>query len=411
MSTGIVNEVAIIGMGCTCFGALQDDSINDLAAKAFREAFEDAGIERKDIGACWFNIHYAETSSAKSEISLGNALKLPNTSVTKTENYNNSGLNAFLNACYAVASGACNIALALGVEKRKNIGNYDPKNLTSSWNAQNSILSMSPNTLGQFALMANSYFAKYGFSREDGRRAQARVSFKNHRNGTLNPKAYLRNEVRIEEIINAPIVEGPIGLFDCSQISNGAAAAIICRANKANQYRKDPIYVQALQGATISDEDFPQMNQSGAHIETTNQAAIRAYKEAGISNPREEISLLETHDCCSMAELLHGEDLLISPYGKIIEDMDAGFYDLDGKIPCQPDGGFKCFGDPVGASEIRMIYEVYNQLQGNADSKRQIGNPRIGLTHHLGGTPFMSVASITILANQLKGQTYHSGRS
>ncbi|MDD5533950.1 MAG: acetyl-CoA acetyltransferase, partial [Syntrophales bacterium] len=133
---------------------------------------------------------------------------------------------------------------------------------------------------------------------------------------------------------------------------------------------------------------------------TTRQAAERAYKEAGITKPREEISMMEVHDCFSITEFVTYEDLMISPEGKAREDVESGFFDLDGRIPCQPDGGLKCFGHPIGASGLRMIYEMYKQLQGKAD-KRQINNPRIGLTHNLGGFPSMSVVSLVIVGNTL----------
>ncbi len=132
------------------------------------------------------------------------------------------------------------------------------------------------------------------------------------------------------------------------------------------------------------------------HVETTNRAAIKAYQEAGVKNPREEISMMEVHDCFSITELVTYEDLMISPRGKAKEDIDAGFFELDGKIPCQPDGGLKCFGHPIGASGLRMLYEMYKQLQGKAE-KRQIKNPRLGLTHNLGGQPPQSVCSVCIV--------------
>jgi acetyl-CoA C-acetyltransferase len=133
-------------------------------------------------------------------------------------------------------------------------------------------------------------------------------------------------------------------------------------------------------------------------VETTVRAAAKAYAEAGIKDPREEISLMEVHDCFSITELSIYEDLGISPRGKAKDDIESGFYELDGQIPCQPDGGLKCFGHPIGASGLRMMYEVYKQLQGKAD-KRQIKNPRIGLTHNLGGQPPHAVCAINIVSN------------
>jgi acetyl-CoA C-acetyltransferase len=146
-----------------------------------------------------------------------------------------------------------------------------------------------------------------------------------------------------------------------------------------------------------SGEELLYTNWDGAHVETTYRAGQLAYEEAGIKNPREEISMMEVHDCFSITELSTYEDLQISPKGKAIEDIMNGFYDLDGKVPCQTDGGLKCFGHPIGASGLRMLYEVYNQLMERA-GERQIKNPRFGLTHNLGGIPAMSVCSVAILA-------------
>ena len=129
---------------------------------------------------------------------------------------------------------------------------------------------------------------------------------------------------------------------------------------------------------------------------TTRAAAKRAYEEAGIQNPREELSAFEVHDCFSITELVTMEDLYISPEGGAIKDILDGFYDRDGKIPCQVDGGLKCFGHPIGASGLRMIYEMYLQLQGRAD-KRQLGDPRLGMTHNLGGFPHQNVCGISII--------------
>jgi len=246
--------------------------------------------------------------------------------------------------------------------------------------------------------MATRYFAKYGLSPEEGKRTLARISAKSHYNGSLNPKAHLRKKVDIDTIMKAPIIAWPLGLFDCCGVSDGAAVAIVARADWAKKMRPDPIYVKALQVAASSGEELMHTAWDGSHVETTYRAGVQAYKEAGIKNPRAELSVMEVHDCFSITELAIYEDLQISARGRAKEDIEAGFYDLNGPIPCQPDGGLKCFGHPIGASGLRMAYEIYKQLQGKA-GERQIRNPGLGLTHNLGGFPSMSVASIAILGN------------
>ena len=400
MAKGIRNEVAIIGMGCTKFGELWDKSASDLIVDAYLEAVEDAGIEKNDIDAAWFGTCFDEVNVGKSGLTLSKALKLPFLPVTRVENFCTSGTESFRGACYAVASGSCDIALALGVEKLKDTGYGGLPDFGNLLGLENRSTFPNMTAPGGFAMMATTYFAKYDLSPEAGKRVLAHVSSKSHHNGTLHPKAHLRKEVSIEQVMKAPIIAWPLGLFDCCGVSDGAACAIVCRADMAGNFRTDPIYVKSLQIAVTSGEEMAHQSWDCAHVETTYRAGIKAYKEAGITNPREEISMMELHDCFSITEFVTYEDLQISPRGRAVEDVESGFFDLDGKIPCQTDGGLKCFGHPIGASGLRMIYEVYKQLQGRAD-QRQVGNPRLGLTHNLGGFPCMSVVSVGIFGNEL----------
>jgi acetyl-CoA C-acetyltransferase len=396
MAEGIKDKVAIIGMGCTKFGELWDKSPESLIIEAFTEAIEDAGIEKKDIGAAWSGTCYDEVSIGKSAIPLAVTLKLPFIPATRVENFCATGSEALRGACYAVASGAYDICLALGVEKLKDIGYGGLPQNEVQWGTRLRFLMPNLTPPGAFAMMGTRYFAQYGLSREEGKHALARITVKSHHNGAMNPKAHLRREVTIDEVMNAPIVAWPLGLFDCCGVSDGAAAAIVTRAELAKQFRPDPVYVKALQIAASSGEEMVYTDWDYAHVESTVQASRRAYREAGVKNPREEISMMEVHDCFSITELTIYEDLGISPRGRAKEDVEAGFFDLDGKIPCQPDGGLKCFGHPIGASGLRMMYEMYKQLQGKA-GPRQIKSPKLGLTHNMGGIPPVNVVSICIV--------------
>lgn len=401
MPEGIKDKVAIIGMGCTKFGEQWDKSAEDLMVDAFKEALEDAGIEKKDIQAAWQGNQFTEVSVGHSALPLASTLKLPFIPVTHVENLCASGTEALRAASYAVASGACDIALALGVEKVKDLG------FGGLPRANEDIVSMGtrgrvifPNWVnpnpGMFAMMANRYFERYGLSFEEGKEALAKISVKSHHNGSLNPKAHLRREITVEDVIKAPMIASPLGLFDCCGVSDGSAAAIVVRADMAKNFRPDPVYIKAIQVAADSSEDLLYSSYDYTHIESSTRAAAKAYQEAGIKNPREEIDMMEIHDCFSITEMVTYEDLMISPRGKAKEDIDSGFFELDGQIPCQPDGGLKCFGHPIGASGLRMMYEMYKQLQGKAD-KRQIKNPKLGLTHNLGNCPPLSVCSVSIV--------------
>ena len=398
MAEGIKDKVAIIGMGCTKFGELWDKSAEDLMVDAFKEAIEDAGIEKKDIQAAWQANQFSGVNIGDSALPLSTTLKLPFIPVTRVENMCASGSEALRGACYAVASGAYDIALALGVEKLKDVGygGLPEFSQLNSIGTKNRIIYPNLTAPGMFAMMATRYFARYGLSPEEGKRMLAKISVKSHHNGALNPKAHLRREITVEDVMKAPIVAWPLGLYDCCGVSDGAAAAIVVRADMAKSFRPDPVYIKALQIGISSGEEMMYTEWDYTHVETTYRTGIRAYQEAGIKNPREEISMAEVHDCFSITEAVIMEDLQFSPRGKVKEDIDAGRFNLDGEQPIQPDGGLKCFGHPIGASGLRMMYEMYKQLQGKA-GPRQIKNPKFGLTHNLGGFPPMNTVSVFIV--------------
>jgi len=399
MAEGIRDKVAIIGMGCTKFGELWDKSPEDLMVDAFTEAIQDAGIEKKDIQAAWQGgPEMTEVSTGHSAIPLSTALKLQYIPTTKVENMCASGSEALRAATYAVASGACDIALALGIEKLKDTGYGGLPEFSHvvAVGTKLRVVMANNTTPGMFAMMATRYFSHYGLTPEEGKKTLAKISVKSHHNGTLHEKAHMRREVTIEQVVNAPIIAWPLGLFDCCGVSDGSAAAIVCRADMAKNFRSDPVLIKSCQIAACTGDELSYTKYDLMHVESTCRAAPRAYKEAGIKNPREEISMMEVHDCFSITELVTYEDLGISPRGRAKEDIDAGFFELGGQIPCQPDGGLKCFGHPIGASGLRMMYEMYKQLQGKA-GPRQVKNPKFGLTHNLGGVPVRNVVAINIV--------------
>ena len=396
MKKGIKDKVAIIGMGCTKFGEHWGKDSEDLIVDAFQEAIGDAGIEKKDIQAAWYGSCYDEFNVGKSALPLSRTLKLPFVPVTRVENFCASGSEALRGAMYAVASGACDIALALGAEKLKDTGYGGLPEMSTTMGTKNRVIMPGISAPGAFAMMANRYFAKYGLSIEDGKRALAKISVNSHRNGAKNPRAHLRREITEDDVLNAPMIASPLGLFDCCGVSDGAAAAIVCRADMAKDFRPDPVFIKGLQIGISSGEELGYTDWDGTYVKTTTLTAARAYDEAGIKNPREEISMMELHDCFSITELVTYEDLQISPRGKAKNDIEDGFFTMEGKVVTQPDGGLKCFGHPIAASGLRMMYEMYKQLQGKADD-RQVKDPKIGLTVNIGGFPQMNLVSVAIV--------------
>lgn len=395
MASGIKDKVAILGAGCSKFGERWDAGTPELLAEAFEEAIADAGIERKDIDAAWFGCWGDSINVGNSSIPAAVALRLDGIPVTRVENMCGTGTEALRGAAYAVASGAVDIAVAIGAEKLKDTGFGGlPPPFKGTFNDLWMPMGSAP---AGFAQLADGYRTRYQVSREDLKRAIGHVSWKSHQNGQYSPKAHFTKPVPMDKILNAPMIADPLGLFDCSGVSDGSACIIVTTPEIAKSLgKKDIVTIKSLQISTSSGRETQLSDWDGATVPNTRTAIKAAYEEAGITRPQEQVSLTEVHDCFSITELVTMEDLGLSEDGKAVTDVLDGKFDRDGKIPCQIDGGLKCFGHPIGASGLRMAYEIYTQLQGNA-GERQLSNPSLGVTHNLGGVPYQGIAAVSIL--------------
>ena len=395
MATGIRDKVAIIGMGCSRFGERWDAGPEDLMLEAWAECSADAGVDRDRIEAAWLGVFYQEQSTSKSGLPLSMALRLPNVPVTRVENLCATGTEALRGAAYAVAAGAIDIALAMGVEKLKDTGFGGlPERTKGSFE---DLWQPGFTPPGAFAQLASAYAARHGHKLDDLKHAMAHVSCKSHENAVANPKAHLRNRISVDQVLAAPMVAYPLGMYDCCGVSDGAACAIVTTpAIAAMLGKRDMVTIKALQLAPSNGVEMGHASWDGSYTLTTRLAAQRAYREAGLTDPRRQLDLLEVHDCFSITELVLMEDLGLSDEGRAVHDILDGRYDRGGAIPCQTDGGLKCFGHPVGASGLRMAYEIYTQLLGRAGA-RQVEAPSLGLTHNLGGIPNRNVASVSVL--------------
>jgi acetyl-CoA C-acetyltransferase len=395
MARGIKDKVAIVGMGCSKFGERWDCGTEDLLTEAFTEALSDSGIDKKQIGAAWFGSAFDRVNVGNSAIPLSTALRLEGIPVSRVENMCATGTEALRGAAYAVAAGAVDIALAIGAEKLKDTG-YGGLPVPTKGTLNDLWMPYGSAPAG-FAQLAAGYRAKYGIAKQDLKKAIARVSWKSHQNGAKNAKAHFRKAVSMEAILNAPIIADPLGVFDCSGVSDGAACAIVTTPEIARSLgKKDLITIKALQLSASAGREQSTNQWDGSYVQNTRNAARAAYREAGIANPRQELSMMEVHDCFSITELVTMEDLGVSDDGQAWKDVMNGVFDADGKLPCQIDGGLKCFGHPIGASGLRMVYEHYLQLQGRA-GPRQLENPQLGLSHNLGGVPYNGVCAISIV--------------
>lgn len=389
MSSNKFPGVAIVGMGCTRFGDHWDRSADDLVIDAVQEALASAGgIAIDDIDAFWLGT----AVTGQSGLVLSRPLKLQNKPVTRVENMCATGSEAVRNACYAVASGAYDVVMAVGVEKLKD-SNMTGLVIPTAPTDGSEVDLTAP---AMFSFIVPAYAEKYGIPLETMREALSHIGSKNHANGALNERAHFQRQVSEATISAAPTIAGDLNVFDCSGISDGAAAAIICRIEDVPKYTTNPMYVRALAlavgagtGATDTEYDYTTFPEVVA-------SANDAYRQAGITDPATEISMAEVHDCFTPTELVLMEDMGFSERGGAIADVLAGRYDLDGDLPINPDGGLKSFGHPIGASGLRMLFEMWLQFRGEA-GERQIEDPKLGMTHNLGGQPGEVVSFVSIV--------------
>ena len=393
-SHGIKDRVAIIGMGCTPFGEHWDKSTDDLLIDSTQEAFGSVGLTKDDVDAYWLG---TMGSGQGSGLTLSRPLKLDYKPVTRVENYCATGSEAFRNACYAVASGAYDTVMAVGVEKLKDSGFSGLVGAVAPHDGTNVALTAP----AMFSLLAPAYRQKFDVSEEEMKDVLTRIAWKNHFNGARNPRAQFRNEVPKEVICASPLIAGQLGIFDCSGVSDGSAAAIIVRAEDASKYTDKPLYVKALSFAAGPGAGPIDPSYDYTTFTEVVRSAEDAYQQAGVTDPRSELAMAEVHDCFTPTELVLMEDLGFSARGHAWKDVLDGSFDLSGDLPVNPDGGLKSFGHPIGASGLRMLFECWLQLRNEAPAERRIKTVdegrTLGLTHNLGGAPGQCVSFVSIV--------------
>ncbi len=400
-SHGITDKVAIVGMGCTPFREHWDKGLDDLLIDAVgeclgsvdRNPLGEGALAANDVDAFWFGT----AQSGMSGITLAAPLKLEGKPVTRVENYCASGSEALRQACYAVASGAYDVAMAVGGEKVKDSGYQGLNQFPVPADGTQRTLTAA----AMFSLVAPAYAEKYGVSTEEMRQALAEISVKNHANGANNHRAQFRREITVDTVCRAPAIAGQLGVFDCAGVADGAAAAIVVRAEDAHLWTDHPIYVKALSFVAGNGSGVLDPSYDYTHFPETAAAAEDAYQQAGITDPRSELAMAEVHDCFTPTELVLMEDLGFVPRGTAWKEVLAGTFTRDGDLPVNTDGGLKAFGHPVGASGLRMHFEAWLQLRGQAGD-RQVTNGRTkALVHNLGGYPGEMVGFVSILGSAL----------
>jgi acetyl-CoA C-acetyltransferase len=395
-SHSLRDQVAIVAMGCTPFVEHWNKGLDDLAVDAVVDCLSGTGLTTNDIDAYWLGT----AQGGMSGITLARPLQLRNKPVTRVENYCATGSEALRQAVYAVAAGAYDIAMAVGVEKVKDSG-YQGLNAVPP---PNDGTARTLTAAAMFSMVAPAYARRYGVDPTELRAAMARVATKNHANGARNPRAQFRREVSTEQVCNAPVVAGDLGVFDCAGVADGAAAAIVCRAEDAHRFTDSPLYVKALSFVAGNGGGLGDPTYDYTTFPEVAATAADAYRQAGITDPSAQLAMAEVHDCFTITELVLAEDLGFAERGTAWRDLLDGRFDLDGDLPINPDGGLKSFGHPVGASGLRMLFEAWLQLRGEAPAERTIGTLGAGrtraLTHNLGGYPGEMVSFVSIVGTE-----------
>jgi len=392
MGQSIKDRVAIIGMGCTRFGERWDMGVDELLLAATGDAFAAAGLAKEEVDAYWLGT----AQSGMSGMTLARPLRLRDKPVTRVENFCATGSEALRQAVYAVASGAYDTAMAVGVEKVKDSG-YQGLN---AFPIPNDGTQRTLTAAAMFSMVAPAYARMYGLSDAEIRTVLSRIASKNHANGARNPRAQFRKEMSVEQLSAMPAVAGGLSVFDCAGVADGAAAAIVVRAEDAHRYTDSPLLIKALALVTGNGSGLMDPAYDYTTFPEVAASARQAYAQAGIRSPREELAMAEVHDCFTPTELVLMEDLELAERGSAWKLILDGAFDLDGELPVNPDGGLKSFGHPVGASGLRMMFEAWLQLRGEAPRDRRIstfGSRSLALTHNLGGYPGEMLSFVSIL--------------
>lgn len=387
------DKIAIIGAGCTKFGENFNMSYGDMVFEAAKEAFEDAGVEGKDIDAAWLGTAFPDAGvyKGRSGMDLAEPLGMFDIPITRVSNYCATGGDAFRNGCNSLLSGESDLVLALGAEKLRDRTPQDSI-VRMMVDTGHPIYQKGFTAAGTFAVVGTRYMHVYGDITEQ----LAKISVKNHYHGSLNPKAHYQKPITLETALKSPMVAYPVNLMGSCPTTDGSAAVVLTRAEDARKYTDDYVLLKgySLSISTGWDLPFYDPDYDFLGYRATQVAGQNAYKQAGIENPLKELDLAEMHDCFNVVEFITYEDLGLCEKGKASELIDNEVTTLGGVLPVNVSGGLLSCGHPVGATGVRMLYELTKQLQGKAE-KKQVENARLGLAHNIGGPG--AVASITIL--------------
>lgn len=381
-----MREVAVIGVGMTNFGELWEKSIRSIWVEAALAAWKDAGVEKIDsfyVGCMSGGLFVGQEHLGSVFADYLGICPAPG---TRVESACASGSAAFRLGYMEVASGMSDVVLVSGVEKMTDVSGDEATYALATAADQEYEGYHGVTFPGLYAMIARAHMHKYGTTREQ----LAHVSVKNHANGALNPHAQYPFPITVEQVINSVKVAEPLNILDCSPITDGAAAVVLCPLDRAKEFTQKPLVKVTGSGqgsATIALHD----RRDITWLSAVEEAGKRAYAMAGVG-PK-DIDFAEVHDCFSIAEICILEALGFVEPGQGGPETEKGTTSLKGKIPVNPSGGLKSKGHPVGASGVAQIVECVNQLRGEAE-KRQLSNVKRALAQNMGGSGGSSLVHI-----------------
>ncbi len=388
------NEVGIIGLGEIPYGEHWDLSLRELASLAIEVAFDSVqkgGFDKGDVGALFVGNAAAEMFVGQGHVNalVADAAGLLNVPSFRIEAADASGAAALRAAYLAVKSGMIDTAMVVGVEKMWD-QTSNPRvtsilantMLDHDWEVEPGLTYTSA-----FAMMARAYFEEFGVNKEH----LSAVPEKNHFNATLNPNAHFKRAFTREQVLKSQIVADPLGLLDCSPVTDGASVVILAADEKIPEYSDSPVWIKG----SGQGQDYLALHsrESLTTFEAVKKAAKMAFKQAGITNPREQVDVIEAHDSFSIAELIALESMGFYQPGKAALATFEGETSLNGSLPVSPSGGLKAKGHPLGATGVGQIVELCLQLLGKA-GKRQIKDAKVGVAQSLGGTGATALVNV-----------------
>ena len=377
----------VLGTGKTAFGAFADRDLRSLAIEAMEHAIADANLSRDSLEAFYLGNFAGPSFTGQNHLApyVASAAGLNGIPCTRIEDACASGGSAFFHAWQAVSAGVYDFALVAGVEKMTSQPTPKVTEILAGAGDMATEGAAGATFPSLFAMIARRHMHEFGTTREQ----LAAVSVKNHANGARNPLAHMRKVITLEQALAGRPVAEPLTVFDCSLVSDGAAAVVLASAERAKEISKR--FAKILTVAQASDHVALSEKSDITTFPAVSAAARQAYEHAAVGP--NDIDFAELHDCFTIAEIVASEDLGFVRKGEGGPFAAAGCSAISGKLPINSTGGLKSKGHPVGATGVGQICDVVAQLRGEAGDC-QVRRHRIGLAQNLGGSGATCVVSI-----------------